>query len=69
MKVQKAIFVCSLGFRKSVVKKDGQYYSFNITPFRSLTEKDLTVVPLYRETKSQQEMPDYLLRFYGLELA
>lgn len=69
MKVQKAIFVSSLGFDKSIVKLNDKYYSFEITPFRNLTEKDLTLIPYFQETKTQEEMPDYLLRFYGLELA
>lgn len=69
MKVQKVIFVSSLDFEKSVIKKDDKYYSFQITPFRQLTEDDLTLIPYFRETKTQEEMPNYLLRFYGLELA
>lgn len=48
---------------------DGSIAKFFLTPFRAITQKDLTVYEGYHPRKMKgQPMPEYLYRFYGLKL-
>lgn len=70
MQIQKFWFTSKLGEDKADVEKDGKYYRFQISPFRVLTEKDLTLVPFFDEPTNypKNKIDVHLLRFYGLEL-
>lgn len=48
-------------------RMDGTLAKFFLTPFRSITEKDLTPYKSYHPRKCKgQPLPDYLYKFYGL---
>lgn len=67
MKVEKLFTSAGYGFHY-VVKRDGKYYKFWITPFREIQDKDLTHLPYYREMgKRALEAPRYMYKCYGLE--
>lgn len=67
MKVEKLFALSGYGFHY-VVKKGGKYYKFWIAPFRTIEDKDLTVLPYYREMgKRAIEAPGYMYKCYGLK--
>lgn len=47
---------------------DGEFKKFLITPYRNIKEKDLISLKTYTAKGNRaEEVPDYLLKFYGLE--
>lgn len=52
-----------------VEKEDGSLAKFSITPFRNITESELTpYTDIHPRKRKGNPMPGYLYRFYGLEL-
>lgn len=47
---------------------DGKFYKFIITPFRKVTEKDLSPLPYFiPRGNNGKEAKSYFYKFYGLE--
>ena len=48
---------------------DGRYMAFRITPYRNITEDDLTPMPAYRPAGNNAAiMPEYEYRKFGIEV-
>jgi len=51
-----------------VEKADGTLAKFRLTPFRKITESELTIYKSCHPRKCKgQPLPDYLYRFYGIK--
>lgn len=54
---------------------DGKHYAANLTPFRRIASAELQPMPTWDANPPEQfwddrdRIPEYVLRFYGLELA
>lgn len=67
MKIKKLYAFGPLVNHYVVQTVDGTFAKFRITPFRTISEADLTPVPFYRaEGNNGEEAPDYLYKLYGL---
>jgi hypothetical protein len=69
MKISKAFYPNQLPTQIVIVSPDGKSSMFNQSPFRSITESELRSYKGNPISKCKgYDVPDYLLRFYGLEL-
>lgn len=51
-----------------VCETENGFFGFYVTPAKKITEKDLIPMPGYTAAgRAAEEMPDYILKFYGLE--
>lgn len=68
MKVKKLFKDCGLAYRHVVQLCDGRFACFLMSPFRKISEKDLTELPHYRAVGIRaEEAEDYMYKWYGLE--
>lgn len=67
MIVKNAWYAKSLPRHSVVEMEDGRFYAFRDSPFRVLTEKDLTPLQSSVRCMKKDEIPDHTLKFYGLE--
>lgn len=73
MKIKAAYYLRNLPTKIAVVLPDGRALITNLTPFRQITEDELSTLaafeqPAYRRAMLVDKIPDYTLRFYGLEI-
>ena len=68
MKVRKLYNPPSAPMHLVIETVGGEFFKFNITPFRKITEKDLSPLPAFVPIGNNgTEAYAYMYRFYGLE--
>ena len=68
MKIRRMFEDCGLTYHYLIETVDGTFKSFYCSPYRKIEEKDLIPLKCYiAKGNRAKEVPDYLLRFYGLE--
>ena len=68
MKIKKLYNPVSSPLHLVVETTEGEFFKFIATPYRKITEKDLTPLPGFRALGNNgKEAEEYLYRFYGLE--
>lgn len=67
MKINGAWYTDEMPNHVVVELENGSLAKFYLTPFREITEADLT--PYHSTKRAGQTLPPYLYRHYGLELA
>ena len=68
MKVKKLYASLNTPSHFTVEMPDGRFCKFIITPFRKITEKDLSPLPgFFPKGNNGKEAKSYFYKFYGLE--
>lgn len=68
MKIKKLFKDCGMPYHHVVQFYDGSFAKFVITPFRKITDKDLSKLAYYPDTgRKSAEAELYMYKFYGLE--
>lgn len=73
MKIKAAYYLRTLPDKIAVVLPDDRAMITDLAPFRAVTEDELAPLaaldqPAYRRAMLGDKVPDYALRFYGLEI-
>ena len=74
LKVIAAYYMRSLPTKLAVILPDGSARITDLTPYRPVSESELSELPVfrnpaYRRTMLTDKMPEYLFRFYGFTKA
>ncbi len=68
MKIKRLLEAPTLAMKNVIETADGRYMAFDVSPYRKLTEADLSPLPHYQAAgNNASEMPEYVLPLYGLE--
>lgn len=68
MKIKGAYYMRQMPTKIGIRLLDGRVATADLTPFREISEKDLTSLVISEQRLSQNDpIPGYVLRFYGLE--
>lgn len=67
MKIKKLFIGIGLPYCCVIQLLDGSFAKFFISPFRNITEKDLSIIYYIPSGKHKEEAPEYLYHLYGFE--
>jgi hypothetical protein len=66
MKIKNAFYSKSMPTQIIVEMNNGKFYRTNLSPFREVKEDEIHPLACFAPIMGE-EIPDYTLRFYGLE--
>lgn len=67
MKIENAYYMKQMPTRIAIKLKDGTLKHASLIPFRQITENDLKPLIGYYNIDNADSIPDYTLKFYGLD--